>query len=199
MAGAANYPTALDDDSSLIDVADGVTAIAAAHHNNLKEAIKALEARIGILETLSPTSIDFRLGSATGSHSHNGASGQGRAVSGIVRAPVTWYHAGSLAASAPLGIPLSFDRSLQILSVRANMRRAPSGATTALDINFGPTSLWAASPLLRPIFPAGATAYGHASPNLVTYPSGAVITIDGDAVGSNDPGQDVSITFLFRE
>jgi hypothetical protein len=79
------------------------------------------------------------------------------------------------------------------------MRRAPSGATAAFDINFGATSLWVASQGLRPIFPAGTGTYSSASPNLITYPSGALIAIDADKVGTNEPGSDISIIFVFRE
>lgn len=77
MAGNTNFPTALDDDSSLIDVTDGVTAIEAAHHNNLKEAVKALQAKVGIFNTAAPTAIDYRLGHPSFGHRHDGASGQG--------------------------------------------------------------------------------------------------------------------------
>ena len=45
MSGQSNFPTALDSDSSLFDVADGVNSLLAAHHNNLKEAIKAMQAK----------------------------------------------------------------------------------------------------------------------------------------------------------
>lgn len=80
MSGAANFPTALDDDTSLLDVTDSVTSLVASHHNNLKEAIKALEKKVGIEQTTSPTSLDVRLGSATNSHNHGGASGFGQAI-----------------------------------------------------------------------------------------------------------------------
>lgn len=206
MGGAANFPTALDDDTSLIDVTDGVTAIAAAQHNNLKEAVKKLEAKVGIYSSAAPTALDFRLGNPTGSHRHDGASGQGQPVSasaltGFI-APhqvVAWFYQGSVPSGASLGAPMSFGRTMQIESVRAQMRLAPSGATAAFDVNFGPTSLWAASQLFRPIFPAGTPTFSSASANLITYPSGALITVDADKVGTSEPGSDVSIIFVFRE
>lgn len=232
MSGQTNFPTGLDDDTSLYDVTDSVTALVAAHHNNIKEGVKAIERKIGIDQTSSPTSLDYRLGSATNSHRHDGASGQGLAInpstilvpsgghpSGlsladhltdaslhrattedlVKREVVSWYYQGSIGVGASLGAPFSFGRSLQIESVTARLRRAPSGATTALDINIGATSLWQASPGLRPIFPAGTIGYDHASVNLITYPSGALMVVDADAVGSNDPGQDLSIFFVFKE
>lgn len=80
MAGNTNFPTALDDDSSLYDVTDAVHTLQAAHHNNPKEAIKALEAKVGIFGTSSPTALDYRIGNPTNSHRHDGASGQGMPI-----------------------------------------------------------------------------------------------------------------------
>lgn len=290
MSGLTNFPSSLDDDVSLYDVANNTTTVEAAHHNNMKEAVKAIEAKIGVLNTTSPTSLDYRLGSPTASHNHDGASGYGvkldpttimvpsgghpsglslydhlmsvslhtataiagtgmasalgnnvlyvppllatgvaTALSGnvisvpsqavlagtgiasmvnattvfvptqIPRHLAQWQYQGSLMASARFGVPLSFGRTMQVENIQAWLRVGPSGATTALDVHLGPTSLWEASQGNRPIFPAGATSYAHASPNFVTYPSGTLLTVDVDAVGSNDPGQDVSITFVFRE
>jgi hypothetical protein len=290
MAGQANFPTTLDDNTSLYDVTDNTTAIAAAHHNNMKEAIKAIEAKIGINLSTSDTAIENRIGSPTAGHVHDGiltqgvkinptaiaipsgglpngqslyehlmsqslhtatgvagtgiasmvgnnlifvptqaaivatgmasayspvgifvpaivATGIASAYSGngifvptqVPRHVVPWYYQGSLGNGASLGAPMAIGRTMQLESVAVRMRRAPSGATTALDVNIGPTSLWQATQDARPIFAPGALSYGHASPNLVTYPSGALIAVDVDAVGSNDPGQDVSILFVFKE
>lgn len=213
MSGNTNFPTAVDDDASLIDVIDGTTTIVAAHHNNLKEAAKAIEAKIGIYNSAVPTSLDYRLGHPTGGHKHNGASGQGgtiaaSSIGGLASAMydavpprhiLPWYYQGSAPSGASLGAPLVIGRTLQIESVQAQLRRAPSGATAAFDVNFGPTSLWAASQLFRPIFAPGTPTYQNASPNLVTYPSGTLITVDADKVGTNEPGSDISIIFVFRE
>jgi hypothetical protein len=205
MSGAANYPTALDDDTSLLDVTDGVSTLVAAHHNNIKEAVKALEARVGVIGSTSPTSIEYRLGSPTAGHLHNGASGQGQIISAsdlgfAVYAHGKVQHQGSLPAVATNAFsPMSLGRTVQLISLRANLRVAPSGATTALNLRVGGSQFFAASPGLRPIFPPGATSYGNASPNFITIPSGAVMAFDVDAVGSNNPGQDLSITFIFRE
>lgn len=89
MAGSANFPTALDDDTSLHDVQDGVNTIQAAHHNNLKEAVKAIEEKVGILNTAAPTALDARLGHPTIGHTHDGASGQGPQIdtSGLSAGP----------------------------------------------------------------------------------------------------------------
>jgi len=225
MAGNTNFPSVLDTDTELFDVTDTVTAIIDDHHNNIKEAIKAIEKKIGIDSSSVATTLDYRLGNPTGAHKHDGASGQGPRInptaitlpSGALPVGganlydhlmdadvhglqvIPWYYQGSLPNGASLGSPFSFGKSLSIQSIDARLRRAPSGATTALDINFGPTSLYAASPGLRPIFNAGIRVWSHASPNYITYPSGVQIVVDVDAVGSNDPGQDLSIVFTFRE
>lgn len=203
----SNFPTALDDDTSLHLVTDGVDSIQAAHHNDIKDAVKELEKKVGIYNTGAPTSLDFRLGHPTSGHNHNGASGQGAPLDAsavlaaipAIRYPVVWTYPGSVPSGASLGAPLSFGKTMRVESVHAALRRAPSGATAAFDINFGPTSLWVASQGNRPIFPVGSALYQNASPNFVTYPSGALIVVDADKVGTNEPGSDLSITFIFRD
>lgn len=212
MSGNTNFPTALDDDSSLFNVSDGVSTVQASHHNNLKEALKAIEKKVGIDLTSSPTSLDFRLGDPTTSHRHDGASGQGQKIAassiqiasgalvpGRRQYALSAHLVGTAIVGANAGFPFSIGRTAILESVRANLRRGPSGATTAFDVNIGPTSIWTATQGDRPIFAPGATNYGHASPNLVTAPSGAIFTIDVDAVGSNDPGRDLTLVFVFRE
>lgn len=76
----ANFPATLDDNSSLHQVSDAVTPLQAAHHNNLKDAIVAIEAKLGTTNTAVATSIDYRLGHPTGGHDHSGASGMGRQI-----------------------------------------------------------------------------------------------------------------------
>lgn len=95
MAGNTNFPTSLDDDSSLRDVTDNVSTLQAADHNNLKEAVKAIQAKVGVDFTAVPTSLDYRLGHPTDGHRHDGASGQGPPI----------------AASAILGLADVIDES----------------------------------------------------------------------------------------
>ncbi len=44
---ATNYPTSLDDDTSLFEVTDAVDDVIDDHHNNLKDAIIAVETKVG--------------------------------------------------------------------------------------------------------------------------------------------------------
>ena len=207
MSGNTNFPTAVDDDASLIDVVDGVSSISAAHHNNMKEAIKKMQAKIGIFNSGTPTSLDYRIGHPTGGHNHDGASGNGAplsasAILGAIPAnehPVAWIYPGSVPSGASLGAPLSFAKTMRIAGIHAQLRRAPSGATAAFDINVGPTSLWVASQGLRPIFAPGVKTFFGGSVNYQTYPSGALLVVDADVVGTNEPGSDLSITFIFRD
>jgi hypothetical protein len=226
MAGNSNFPTALDDDTSLLDVTDGVSTLQAVHHNNVKEALKAIEAKLGIYGTASPTSLDYRLGHHTGGHQHNGASGMGRFVDPTnIKVPSGGFPSGlslhehfldrglhqierwtsriELVASAAVGsnisAPIVIGRTGQIENVSAVLRRGPSGATTAFKILVGPTDIWGASVGLGIRFAPGATRYGQPSSNLTTYPSGAIITLDATEVGSNEPGQGLSVVFVFRD
>lgn len=219
----ANFPTSLDDNSTLHEVVDGVTEIVDEHHNNPKDAIIALEHKVGIYNTSVPTAIDYRLGHPTGGHRHDGASGQGPAINptafglaatgiatlsgGIISVPtqipryiLPMTQVGSIGVGSKIAAPVILGRTMQIESVQAGLRRGPSGATTALIIRVGPTHIFGASVGFGVRFAPGATAYrSSATPNLITAPSGAVVTLDAEAVGSSDPGQDTGITIFFRE
>lgn len=206
MSGNSNFPTALDDDSSLGDVTDSVSTLQAAHHNNLKEAIKVIEAKIGIRSTAVVTALDYRLGNPTGSHDHGGASGMGApivatALTGfsLERWTAQLFHVPSAAVGSNIAAPISIGRTGQIESISAVLQRGPSGATTAFKVLVGPTNIWGASVGLGVRFAPGATLYSQPSPNLITYPSGAIITLDAEAVGSSEPGQGLSVTFVFRD
>lgn len=205
MSGSANFPTALDDDVSLFDVVDGVTIPVAAHHNNIKEAIKAIEKKVGVGNSTSPTSLEYRLGSPTDSHNHNGASGMGQAISASALGFAIYrhgqmYYQGSLPAVGTNAMaPMSLGRSVQLISMQGRLRRAPSGATTMINMRVGGSQFFAASPGLRPGFAPGATYWSNASPNLVTIPSGVAVEWDVDFRGSSAPGEDLTITMVFRE
>lgn len=198
MAGNTNFPTGLDDDASLYDVTDGANTLQAAHHNNLKEAIKALEAKVGILGSAAPTSVDYRLGNPTGGHSHNGASGQGpqiaaTTISGLSQRFVQDIRLqGTAIVGSNVAPPVAFGRTAQIENITGSLRRGASGATTSFNVRVGPTAMAVS-------FAPGATYVGIATPGLSTYPSGAMITLDVAAVGSSDPGRDLSVVLVFRE
>jgi len=203
MGGLTNFPTGLDDDSSLYDVTDTVSTPMAAHHNNIKEAVKAIEAKLGIRSSAVPTSLDYRIGNPTGAHTHDGASGNGPRVIGSANYIVNTQQVGSLGPSGlNKAFPLVIGKTMRLDSVQGALRVGPSGASAAwVDINFGPTSLWQASQGDRMTFAVMATVWRQATPALlITYPSGAVITIDVDAIGGpNSSGQDLSVTFVFRD
>lgn len=214
MGGAANYPTALDDDTSLGNVTDGSSTIQAAHHNNLKEALKAIEAKLGIRNSAAPTSIDYRLGNPTGSHDHNGASGHGAQispsswlglptlVSDLSRFRLQTMFMGAKDAIASNALPPMYvDRTVQIETFSFIGDIGPSGGTSAYDVNLGATSLWYASQGFRPMFFAtsGNARATFGTPNTVTIPSGSMLHVDVDSVGANKGVSNPSIIFVFRE
>lgn len=205
MGGNTNYPTGLDDDASLLDVSDNVTSLIAAHHNNIKEAVKSIERKLGINNSAAATSIEYRLGNPTGGHRHDGASGQGpvvaaTAILGLVQGfPVILTVPGSIPSGVNRGIPVSFGRTMQLENIRANLRVGPSAATVVANVKFGASALWGASVGNRIMFaPVGATDFGHASPNITTYPSGAIITVDVDNAIDPDSSRDLSVILVFR-
>lgn len=212
MAGNTLFPTALDSDSELFNVTDNVTALAAAHHNNMKESIKAIQKKIGIDFTNVPTSLDYRLGHPTNSHRHDGASGQGQAINpttlvlpngesvvGAGRFIQAVHLHGTSVVGSNVTAPVVLGRTGRIENISAALRRGPSGATAAYIIRVGPTHIYGASVGLGIRFAPGATRYGQPSPNLGTYPSGSIITLDTEAVGSSAPGEDLSVILVFRD
>lgn len=205
MTGAANYPTALDDDSSLHDVIDNTTPLVAAHHNNTKEAVKALEAMVGIYSSSDPNSLNYRLGSATDSHVHNGASGQGQPVqnpSAVTRYSVVLLdNTARTAVASQLTGPFTAPRTMWIESIQLGVIRGPSGGTSIMDINIGPTSVWysAASGRLMMGPTAGVMIATSGPIDQVTVASGLMVTADLDQVGANVGYDRAGITFVFRE
>lgn len=214
MSGLANYPTALDDDTSLHDVVENVTSLVAAHHNNTKEAVKALEARVGVYSSDDPDSIDYRLGSATDSHSHNGASGQGQQIdaSAILAqalasvAPRVSFHSADnsvrSAIASQVVSPIVMPRTMYLESVNLGAIRGPSGGTTVIDVNFGATSIWYATQAGRLMMGPTAgrmVATTSFTPNQITAASGILISWDVDAVGANVGYDRGGIVLVFRE
>jgi len=56
-----NYPTTLDDDDSLYDVEDYIDTVLAVHHNNPKDAIIALETKVGIDNSSVVTTHEYKI------------------------------------------------------------------------------------------------------------------------------------------
>lgn len=213
MSGAANYPTSLDDNVSLFDVTDGSSVVAAAHHNNMKEAIKALEAKLGVRSSAAPTSVDYRLGNPTGGHNHDGlASGNGgpipaSAIAGFASLlPVNRFRLqsqadGNFSGSWVNNIPgVYLDRTVQLESVMLMADQGPSGGSQAWDVNLGATSVWYASQGNRLIMlpTTGFALATMGAPNTVTIPSGSMLHVDTDNTVTFGP-VNPSIVFVFRE
>lgn len=75
-SAAVNFPSALDDDTTLFNVANGQVYIAQMH-NNPKDAILALEAKVGADGSSVVTSLDYlvkNVASVDPGHSHSGTS-----------------------------------------------------------------------------------------------------------------------------
>lgn len=192
MSGLTNYPTSLDDDTSLHDVIDDTTPIVAAHHNNTKEAVKALEERLGIINTSDPDSFEYRAFSATDSHDHRGASGYGKAIEASAlfasinsnrRTILTANDTGWQGTVATAGLsPLIVPRTMWIEKVVFAANEGSTGATLRIDLRAGPSTLFTATtehlmhaPTLGWAFIERDGASGFA---MRTIPSGAVIRAD---------------------
>jgi hypothetical protein len=58
---AGKYPIELDTDAELYEVVDNEDDVIAVHHNVLKDAIKAIQEKLGIDNSAVETTIDFLL------------------------------------------------------------------------------------------------------------------------------------------
>jgi hypothetical protein len=75
-SAATNFPAALDDNTTLFELQTGDVYIAS-HHNNPKDAILALEAKVGVDGSAITTSLDYLVkntGSVDPGHRHTGTS-----------------------------------------------------------------------------------------------------------------------------
>jgi hypothetical protein len=58
---ATNFPTALDALRAGQGLTDGVSIYTAAPHNNLMDAVDALQAKVGVANSAVPTSLDYQV------------------------------------------------------------------------------------------------------------------------------------------
>lgn len=96
--------------------------------------------------------------------------------------------AGSLRWYNDFGCPV------RVVSTRAAVGTAPTGATLIVDVNLNGTSIFATTQANRPTIAAsGFTAQGGA-PDTVTVPVGGYLTADVDQVGSTVAGSNLTVT-----
>lgn len=113
---AINYPTSLDDDTSLYTVVDNTNDVLAAHHNILRDAVKALESKVGVDSSSANTTIDYFLKHASGAyrnHTHDGSSDDGVILAqnnGLISANETFTYASSITIAVASGAGGKYQR-----------------------------------------------------------------------------------------
>jgi hypothetical protein len=81
---------------------------------------------------------------------------------------------------------------LTVLSTRASVGTAPTGATLIVDINMNGTTIFTTQASRPAIAISGNTAQG-ATPDVVTITSGSYLTYDVDQVGSGTAGSNLVV------
>lgn len=83
----------------------------------------------------------------------------------------------------------------QIISVRAQVEEAPTGAAVVIDVNLGGTTIFTTQ-ANRPQIAAGQNYGAKAVPDVTAVPDGSYLTVDIDSVGTITYGADLTIQIV---
>jgi hypothetical protein len=81
-------------------------------------------------------------------------------------------------------------------NVRASVGTAPTGADITIDVNKNGTTVFTTQTNRPKIF-AGQTLVSTSTPNITEFTTGDYITVDVDAIGSLNPGSDLTVQIEF--
>lgn len=81
-------------------------------------------------------------------------------------------------------------------NVRASVGTAPTGADITIDVNKNGTTVFTTQTNRPKIF-AGQTLVSTSTPNITEFTTGDYITVDIDAIGSLNPGTDLTVQIEF--
>ena len=135
---STNFPTALDALRANQGLTDGATIITAAPHNNLMDAVDALQAKVGVNSSAVATSLDYlvthlntgRVRVGIGSYTGNGASN--RAFTAVGWQPALLYLIDHTHAS-------SFGTGIKTATMGAYTSFATVGFITQLIVSLDAT------------------------------------------------------------
>jgi hypothetical protein len=80
-------------------------------------------------------------------------------------------------------------------NVRASVGTAPTGSSIIIDVNKNGSSVFTTNS--KPQIFAGQTLVSTSTPNITEFTTGDYITVDVDAVGSLNPGMDLTVQIEF--
>jgi hypothetical protein len=80
-------------------------------------------------------------------------------------------------------------------NVRASVGTAPTGSSIIIDVNKNGSSVFTTNS--KPQIFAGQTLVSTSTPNITEFTTGDYITVDVDAVGSLNPGSDLTVQIEF--
>jgi hypothetical protein len=84
-------------------------------------------------------------------------------------------------------------QALTLRSIRASVVTAPGGASIVIDVNLNGVT---ACPVTKPTIISGAVTSGKVTPGVTTWPDGAYLSVDVDAVGSAPAGAGLTVQIL---
>lgn len=109
----------------------------------------------------------------------------------------TFGKVGTLVVEAGSG-KFIFPVAATVVSVRAAVGTAPTGASVLVDVNKNGTTIFTTQ-ANRPAVAAGQTiSAAPAVPNVTSMAAGDALTVDIDQIGSGTPGSDLTVMIFFR-
>lgn len=114
--------------------------------------------------------------------------------------PVSDHDTHTFTYSGPVALltgtqRLYFDANYTIVSVRASVGTAPTGADIKVDVKVNGTSIWSYTPADAPVIADGAYTSGAVvNIDSPTIASGDYITVDITQIGSTTPGSDLTLS-----
>ncbi len=107
------------------------------------------------------------------------------------RSYISPYSLGGSLVTGAGTFRLPFDYGARIISIRATVGTAPTGADLIIDVNKNGTTVFTTA--TRPTIPASSNISQIAIPDVVDLNGGDYLTIDVDQVGSTVAGEDLVV------
>jgi hypothetical protein len=117
--------------------------------------------------------------------------------------PYDLYEYATFSAAGTVAVKTGAHRfyvedGLTVVSVRASVGTAPTGASLIVDVNRNGTSLWATTTANRPTIAASGNTALAGAMDTDALVAGDYLTIDIDQVGSTVAGADLTVIVRMR-
>lgn len=122
----------------------------------------------------------------------------GQMPTGKVKTTLSFAVTGTLVVGTDKAPTLLAPCTLTITKVKLVVKTAPTGAAIIVDVNKNDTTIFTTQSN-RPQIAIGATTGDSGTPDVTSLAEGDKITIDVDAVGSSEPGKDLTIEIICEQ